>query len=46
MTGEHEFQPGDLIRIALPDSNEDRAGTSLLIELPRCGHSSSLLARS
>ncbi|WP_219419984.1 hypothetical protein [Pseudonocardia nigra] len=23
MTGEHEFQPGDVIRIALPGSDED-----------------------
>jgi hypothetical protein len=23
MTGEHEFQPGEIIRIALPDSDED-----------------------
>jgi hypothetical protein len=23
MTGEHEFQPGDIIRIAPPDSDED-----------------------
>ena len=23
MTGEHEFQPGDIIRIALPGSDED-----------------------